>query len=92
MGEEEELNLWCDPFDPCGYLVIYVFMMAIYGSMIRELIINDVLAAHYKECQLTPTCIMLETNLSCIFNIPKLLCSYSKRLDDFVQCSFFSLK
>ena len=25
MGEEEELNLWCDPFDPCGYLVIYVF-------------------------------------------------------------------
>ena len=22
MGEEEELNLWCDPFDPCGYLVI----------------------------------------------------------------------
>ena len=30
MGEEEEVNVWCDPFDPCGYLV---FMMAIYGSM-----------------------------------------------------------
>ena len=22
VGEEEELNLWCDPFDPCGYLVV----------------------------------------------------------------------
>ena len=30
MGKEEEVNLWCDPFDLCGYLVIYVFMMAIY--------------------------------------------------------------
>ena len=33
MGEEEELGLWCDPFDPCGYLVIiiiYVFMMAFW--------------------------------------------------------------
>ena len=33
MGEEKELNIWCDPFDPCGYLVIiiiYVFMMAFW--------------------------------------------------------------
>ena len=30
MGEEKELNIWCDPFDPCGYLIIYVFMMAFW--------------------------------------------------------------
>ena len=22
---EEEVNVWCDPFDPCGYLVILCF-------------------------------------------------------------------
>ena len=48
MGEEEEVNVWCDPFDPCGYLV---FMMAIYGSMI--IIIMDLAKLVKKHDRMT---------------------------------------